>query len=183
MTGGQRAITGGRPWAAAGQDAEDALSVLEALGAVPDLAGALCKGRWADWDLDGRGPLEDPAERERRLVVAARTCRRCPALVSCRDHLEGLTPCRRPLGAVAGVVVRPANNAGSRVTSPFGPGTPERRPGPPLGDECPDRIGGKEGHRHPRLDGPGRCRRCSYHVPSQGHCTVCSGDQWRRHRG
>ncbi|MGV0788683.1 phage/plasmid primase, P4 family [Mycolicibacterium sp. XJ2] len=32
-------------------------------------------------------------------------------------------------------------------------------------------------HQHPRLTGRGRCARCSYHVPSQGHCSECCGDE------
>jgi hypothetical protein len=36
--------------------------------------------------------------------------------------------------------------------------------------------------RQPRVGGPGRCPRCSYHVPTQGHCTVCCGDQQQPRR-
>ena len=78
--------------------------MLGAIGAAPDLPGALCKGS-TDWDADHDGRRESADARGERLARAAETCRRCPALEACGSWLDGLPRHRRPTGVVAGVVI------------------------------------------------------------------------------
>ena len=75
--------------------------MLVSVRGTPSLDGALCLGRWADFDPP------DPAEPapEQRLQTAVQTCSRCPALDPCTTWIDGLTPGNRPYGVVAGRVI------------------------------------------------------------------------------
>lgn len=68
-----------------------------ALSGVPRLEGARCVGHSELWDI-----TDDSTVTEYTVDV----CSRCPALAGCRDWLDSLTPAQRPVGVVAGRVVR-----------------------------------------------------------------------------
>ncbi|SHQ69014.1 Uncharacterised protein [Mycobacteroides abscessus subsp. abscessus] len=73
--------------------------------ATPVLPGARCRGRHELFDAaigDGRGALD---ERDYARQAAARICRQCPALASCREWFDSLPHEQRPLGVTAAVVV------------------------------------------------------------------------------
>ncbi|GJO31562.1 hypothetical protein NJB1507_40880 [Mycobacterium marinum] len=75
-------------------------SLVGALGGIPLLAGALCRGHSDLWDEllpPNRDP--DPAATALRLEFAVSACRRCPALAACAHWAASLPP-----GALAGVV-------------------------------------------------------------------------------
>ena len=68
---------------------------------TPRLAGALCRGRAEEFDadFDGRPRAE--------LRAVAAVCHRCPCFVDCSVWLHGLPWDRRPVGVVAGRLIRP----------------------------------------------------------------------------
>jgi WhiB family redox-sensing transcriptional regulator len=72
---------------------------------VPPLPGALCRGNGELWDPHDR-EAETPEDYHYRRDAAVRTCRRCPARAACEDWLDSLPAADRPLGIVAGRVIR-----------------------------------------------------------------------------
>ncbi len=75
-------------------------SLFGALGAIPLLPGALCKGQARTWDEPppaNRDPAPD--DTAGRLEFAVSACRRCPALAACAHWAASVPP-----GALAGVV-------------------------------------------------------------------------------
>ncbi|MGV0638248.1 hypothetical protein ABVK33_10045 [Mycobacterium kansasii] len=80
-------------------------SLLSALGNIPSLPGALCRGHpeiWAEPPPPQSDP--DPADTAERLSFALSACCRCPALAVCRAWYEQLPPRKRPQGVIAGRV-------------------------------------------------------------------------------
>lgn len=79
-----------------------AADLFGALGAIPALPGALCRGHSELWD---EPPQRDPDAEgtAERLSYALRCCGRCPALDPCRKWFDGLPARRRPPGVVAGI--------------------------------------------------------------------------------
>lgn len=89
-------------------------SLVGALGAIPRLDGAVCKGSPDIWDEPphpSRDP--DPSDTQERLNYAVRACGCCPALSACRTWIASLPPRQRPCGVVAGQV-RPTKGERSR---------------------------------------------------------------------
>lgn len=74
--------------------------------ATPVLPGARCRGRHELFDAAiGDSPRGPQDERDYAREAAARICRQCPALASCREWFESLPHEQRPLGVTAAVVV------------------------------------------------------------------------------
>lgn len=74
--------------------------LLIALGGVPELPGAACKGRPEDFDLS--------ADDDTAAIDAAKcACQRCPALEACSDWITATPEHRRPSGVVAGRLLAP----------------------------------------------------------------------------
>lgn len=72
-----------------------AIGLFDALGSIPELTGARCRGRSQIFD-----ETEDPD-----LVEYAQSqCQACPALRACASWLASLPPRQRPPGVVAGQV-------------------------------------------------------------------------------
>lgn len=92
---------------------EPTASPYEALAGIlttPHLAGALCRGLSAVFDVeDGADP---------RAQQALQLCARCPALQPCTAWLETLPPRLRPAGVVAGRLPPTAPKKRPRVPSP-----------------------------------------------------------------
>lgn len=79
--------------------------VLEALGGIPALPGARCRGRHQLFDATIHSDRGGPTARvndARRDALAV--CASCPALEPCRTWVNSLPPRRRPHGVVAGTV-------------------------------------------------------------------------------
>jgi hypothetical protein len=76
--------------------------VFGALGAIPALPGALCRGQSELWDEPPQHD-RDPVGTTERLSYALRCCQRCPALNPCRTWYATLPARRRPPGVVAGI--------------------------------------------------------------------------------
>jgi hypothetical protein len=74
-----------------------------ALGAIPRLPGAACRGNHDLFDLRD---LDDP-DRADVGADAMAICERCPALAACEQWLASTPPHLRPYGVVAGLVRRP----------------------------------------------------------------------------
>lgn len=70
-------------------------SLFGALGSIPTLSGAACRGRADEFDIE---PSADPERIERAIHV----CAACPALTCCRQCVSSLPPSKRPSGVVAG---------------------------------------------------------------------------------
>jgi hypothetical protein len=65
---------------------------------TPELKGGRCVGEWEIFDNEhGSAELEE---------YAINLCQACPALAECRSWFESLKPSKRPIGVVAGRVVR-----------------------------------------------------------------------------
>lgn len=89
-------------------------SLVSALGAIPPLPGALCKGQSDTWDEPAPASIDpDPDDTQERLNYAVRACGCCPALSACRTWIASLPPRQRPCGVVAGQV-RPTKGERSR---------------------------------------------------------------------
>ncbi|OBJ24619.1 hypothetical protein [Mycobacterium sp. 1245801.1] len=73
-------------------------ALVGALAAVPSLPGAKCAGRWDLFDVTD--------SEDERAEAATHLCNTCPALTKCRTWFDGLPPGRRPIGVVAGRVVK-----------------------------------------------------------------------------
>lgn len=79
--------------------------LFDALGVIPALPGARCRGRWHVFDAAvhiGRGAPPREVIEARRAAV--RICVGCPALSACRAWLASLPPKQRPSGVVAGLI-------------------------------------------------------------------------------
>ena len=79
-----------------------ASDLFDALGVIPALPGARCRGRTALFDPR---PSTDPA-RDDAEATALALCSGCPAGDRCRASFDSLPPKRRPRGVVAGLVNR-----------------------------------------------------------------------------
>lgn len=82
-------------------------ALVGALGGIPRLPGALCKGQPELWDEPlplSRDP--NPGDTAQRLEFAVSTCHRCPALRACERWVASLRPSRRPVGVTAGKLWR-----------------------------------------------------------------------------
>jgi hypothetical protein len=79
-------------------------SLLGSLLGVPSLPGARCRGRSHLFDPPEHH--EHPETVAQRHAQAISLCSACPARRPCREWLDGLTPSKRPLGVVAGRIVR-----------------------------------------------------------------------------
>ena len=78
------------------------VDLLDALGQIPALPGAACRGRSAMFD-----PPEadaDPEYAQHRSQAALRLCGHCPALSACGAWFHSLPPKKRPHGVIAGRV-------------------------------------------------------------------------------
>ena len=73
-----------------------------ALGVIPALPGARCRGRHHLFDEPRPG--EDEHAAQERHAQALGLCARCPAAERCREWFESLPPRNRPRGVVAGTV-------------------------------------------------------------------------------
>lgn len=82
-------------------------ALVGALGGIPLLTGARCRGHSDLWDEPvpaNRDP--DPAATAARIEHAISTCHRCPALRACERWVASLRPSRRPVGVTAGKLWR-----------------------------------------------------------------------------
>lgn len=70
------------------------------LGALPDLAGALCVGRSGLFDSPEPGADRELAEYQKARALSL--CARCPVLDACTEWLNSLPKSKRPSGIVAG---------------------------------------------------------------------------------
>lgn len=77
-----------------------ATGLFDALGIIPSLPGAKCRGR--DRLFDEAQPNEDEDTVDQRHAEALTLCCQCPALERCTDWLLDLPPGQRPTGVVAG---------------------------------------------------------------------------------
>lgn len=78
--------------------------LLGALLGAPSLPGARCRGRSHLFD---EAEQYEPVELvEQRHAQAKLLCAGCNSLDACRKWLDSLPPSRKPLGVVAGQVVR-----------------------------------------------------------------------------
>lgn len=80
-----------------------AADLFGALGMIPALPGARCRGRHHLFDAR---PPDDP-EADNAQAHALALCARCPALTRCAEWFDALSPRQRPPGVVAGQVNRP----------------------------------------------------------------------------
>ena len=80
-------------------------NMLAAMGHVPKLAGAACRGQWATFDPAETG--EDPADTATRHQAALTVCRSCTALADCRQWVDSTPQRYRPLGVIAGQINEP----------------------------------------------------------------------------
>lgn len=72
-------------------------------GAVPNLAGAQCRGRTELFDATIETSRERTLEEvEYARAAAKRLCGTCPALNPCRQWLDSLPRTKKPPGVVAG---------------------------------------------------------------------------------
>lgn len=69
--------------------------LFDALGSIPDLTGARCRGR---------SQIFDETEDIDLVEYAQSLCQACPALRACTSWLGSLPPRKRPPGVVAGRV-------------------------------------------------------------------------------
>jgi WhiB family transcriptional regulator, redox-sensing transcriptional regulator len=74
------------------------------VGNSPPLDGAACRGRAELFDLQPRRA----ADRAHRESQALTLCAACQALSACQRWLDTLPAWQRPVGIVAGQVIRPA---------------------------------------------------------------------------
>jgi hypothetical protein len=72
--------------------------VWDALGAIPRLSGARCRGRSDIFD-----EYDDPDI----IEYAVNRCHGCPALAACSEWLDGLPRRQRPTGVIAGQLIAP----------------------------------------------------------------------------
>ncbi len=79
-------------------------ALFDALGVIPALPGARCRGRHHLFDEPRRD--EDEQAVQDRHAQALGLCARCPAARRCREWLDSLPPRKRPRGVVAGTVNR-----------------------------------------------------------------------------
>jgi len=79
-----------------------ATALFDALGAIPALPGARCRGRHSLFD--GSPPGENPEVRAARHGQALELCAGCPSLERCEDWHDSLPKRQRPVGVVAGRV-------------------------------------------------------------------------------
>lgn len=80
-------------------------TLLASLAGVPALPGARCCGRHHLFDAGRQG--EDPDVVNARHDQALQLCGQCPAQMRCQDWLESLPTSQRPVGVVAGQLIRP----------------------------------------------------------------------------
>lgn len=81
--------------------------VLDALGAIPALPGAACRGTTPLFDDTGDN------------TAALALCRRCAARIPCREWFDTLAPRERPEGVVAGLLHhRDSKRRRSTITHP-----------------------------------------------------------------
>lgn len=78
-----------------------------ALAGVPRLTDAACHGLWELFDPPGEG--EDAEDVAYRHSAALKMCASCPCLSECRSYVDSLKPSQRPIGVIAGRVVREHN--------------------------------------------------------------------------
>lgn len=78
------------------------------LSGIPDLPGAACRGRCDLFDPEReREPGQSPEDPHDRHQLAKSICvNECPCMDACRSYVESLSPSKRPIGVVAGKVVR-----------------------------------------------------------------------------
>ncbi|CPR11949.1 hypothetical protein BN971_03242 [Mycobacterium bohemicum DSM 44277] len=81
-----------------------AADLFDALGVIPALPGARCRGR--HHLFDGPAPGEDEQAVRDRHAQALGLCVGCPAAARCREWFDTLPPRKRPAGVIAGTVVR-----------------------------------------------------------------------------
>jgi WhiB family redox-sensing transcriptional regulator len=79
--------------------------LLGAINAAPRLPGARCVG--LSETFDPAPPGTQPVAQAQRTAAAVAICRACPAITACRSWWDGLRPCDRPVGIVAGRVSVP----------------------------------------------------------------------------
>ena len=96
-----------------------AADVFGALGVIPALSGARCRGRASLFDPPAKG--EDPAVVGARHAQALGLCEHCPALTRFGDWFDSLPKRKRPHGVVAGQISLGAEDREHRP-----PGRPRR---------------------------------------------------------
>ena len=69
-------------------------TLFAALGGIPRLPGAACRGRWELFDSP------DATD----IAAAIQTCSSCPARYRCAEWVASLSPKQRPAGVVAGQI-------------------------------------------------------------------------------
>jgi WhiB family redox-sensing transcriptional regulator len=90
-------------------------SLVRALGEVPELPGALCRGRGSLFD--GARPRERAADLAYRHAAAVGLCRRCPELGACRAWVESAPKITRAW-LLTNVVAGQVPESASDPTSP-----------------------------------------------------------------
>ncbi|WP_204806745.1 hypothetical protein [Mycobacterium riyadhense] len=114
-----------------------------ALGGMPDMPEARCRGRHELFDPPGDGVArEDPAEVQRRTKARA-LCHGCPEFRRCREWLDSLPSWRRPGGIVAARdldIEPPPPRDEKRPRRPPVVRTPRRPPTRPLVMPAPQRA-------------------------------------------
>ncbi len=83
-----------------------AAGLFDALGVIPALPGAACRGRTELFDE--RHPDEPDEQWTYRSQSALRVCTTCPSLTACTRWLDALPQGQRPRGVVAGQINQPA---------------------------------------------------------------------------
>jgi hypothetical protein len=87
------------------------VSVLDELAGymltIPDLPGARCKGNSHVWESDCPELIE----------YALSQCAACRSLSDCERYLLSLKPRHRPVGVMAGRVVRPPRNRSKKAAA------------------------------------------------------------------
>jgi hypothetical protein len=79
--------------------------LVDELGAIPHLAGALCRPNPPRFDLDNPPTT---------IAAAVATCYQCPALDACTRWVDNLPSEQLPSGVVAGRLMAPRNTVGIR---------------------------------------------------------------------
>lgn len=89
-------------------NANQAAALSAALGGIPVLPGAACKGYSRVFDEPPAPSVDpDPGATAERIAFALRACQECPALGLCRQWVASLPANQRPPGVVAGEIRLP----------------------------------------------------------------------------
>lgn len=84
-------------------------SMVDQLGPIPDLPGAMCVGSSQLYDstIVGAPGSKDDENLEYARTAALRLCNRCPALQACAGWLDTIPARHQPAGVIAGRINTP----------------------------------------------------------------------------